>query len=153
MKAQLNLLAASLILAASSITQASFTLYQPLEESRGGALPNGSIGFKDHSGSGDNGSGNEGGQEEPVVKTPTDLCNEKAEIAKTYISQNYSDVIYKSHMYGQYMTGSPPSFVNGCQIYYTINNGSACFENVEYSKPINASLKSLGFEVAAMACS
>lgn len=142
MKAQLNLLAASLILAASSITQASFTLYQPLEESRGGALPNGSIGFKDHSGSGDNGSGNEGGQEEPVVKTPAELCNEKAEAAKNLFASSYNDVFYVSHKIGESKNWFTGVTTEGCILTFSSpkNKTATCTGKTAYVDSISPKL-------------
>lgn len=114
MKAKLKLIATTLLLGASSIAQASFTLYQPLEESRGGALPNGSIGFKDISGSGNGGSGNgdeaEGGQEEPVVKTPSQLCDDSAEEVKIFLNTTQPAITYNSHSYKLVSHFDPDTF-------------------------------------------
>ncbi|MCF5597554.1 hypothetical protein GIV63_31775, partial [Pseudomonas sp. PA-3-10C] len=115
-----NLLTIAILTIMAGTAQGSYTYILPMEStsSLNGALPDGSIRFIN---AGNGSGGDDGSTNPPVEKTQVEICNDNAEIAKKYITQNYTEVIYKSHMYGNYMNGSPPKLVDGCQIYYTIS--------------------------------
>lgn len=84
---------------ASISANAAYVIRMPLEQSLGGYLPDHSIKL--------------GGVVEvpEVEKTPAELCDEKAETAKSFLTANYSDASYQSHKYGEYWGGCTyPSF-------------------------------------------
>ena len=124
---------------ASMSANAAYVIRMPLEQSLGGSLPNHSIKL--------------GGVVEvpEIEKTPAEICDEKADAAKNFLTANYSDASYQSHAYGEYWSGFPtPALKNGCQIIFNspAKKGFTCSGDNTYVEQIANSLSGMGFDTA-----
>ena len=86
-----------------------------------------------------------------VEKTPAEICDEKAEIAKAFFAKNYSDASYNSHKYVEYLIGYPtPSLEAVCQMNFNTpaNKSFNCVGNNTYAQNIGNSMNGIGFDLA-----
>lgn len=129
----------TIALVASMSANAAYQLRIPLEQSLSGSLPDHSIKFS-------------GQLEIPEVeKTPAEICDEKAEIAKAFFAKNYSDASYNSHKYVEYLIGYPtPSLEAVCQMNFNTpaNKSFNCVGNNTYAQNIGNSMNGIGFDLA-----
>lgn len=155
-----NIIALTFFTSAFSISNASFTYYDPLENNKGGSLPTGSIGFTNGTtgggntgggngtgggstgeGSSNEGSGN-GGEEQLLAQKK---CDASAEAAKTFLSSKGDT--YSYHYFSLAEGGLP----DRCQIIYElpIQKSWECSGDLTYINANLESLKSLGIDIAA----
>lgn len=155
MKNKITTLFALTILASlSSIANAEYIIHMPTEVSNGGPLPNGTIGFVNGGSGGDNGSGTGGTDsgetgtqnppvtEAPTVKTPLELCNDKAEAAKIIFASSYNDVFYVSHKIGESKNWFTGVTTEGCILTYSSpkNKATTCTGKTAYTDSISPKL-------------
>lgn len=166
---RLSLLTIALL--SSMSVNAAYTLRIPLENKLGGALPDNTLswigdtnggavgggngagaGAGAGNGEGDTGSGNQPIPEEPKVKTPVELCNEKAEAAKIIFASSYNDVFYVSHKIGESKNWFTGVTTEGCIVTYSSpkNKSPTCTGKTAYTDSISPKLLDGGLGIMSV---